>query len=260
MECENGAVKRIGFSGGRTAEVRDRVVSTLPLPLLVGLLGDAVPEAARAAASRLRFRHVRLLFLRLATARLSGNASIYIPEPAFCVSRIYDPGTGPRPWRRRARPRSSWKRRASGRRGRPAFGRGVPGKVVGELSTLRLLDPRDVLESRPHFIANAYPVCTNGYEGRGGRPGGSRRDRQPGDARTGGTFRLQPSPRPAAIRQGLRAPADRLPEGGLRLSQHAKGAAIRCRGRSGGRWPRARSSRRARHATTRPIGPGPGPF
>jgi protoporphyrinogen oxidase len=35
--------------------------------------------------------------------------------------------------------------------------------VVGELTALRLLNPRDVIESRHHFIANAYPVYTNDY-------------------------------------------------------------------------------------------------
>ena len=91
VECERGALTRIRFSDGRSVAVRDRVVSTLPLPLLVKMLGDAAPETARAAASRLRFRHVRLLFLRLGVSRLSDKASIYIPDPAFCVSRLYEP-------------------------------------------------------------------------------------------------------------------------------------------------------------------------
>ena len=34
---------------------------------------------------------------------------------------------------------------------------------MGELAALRLLNPRDVLESRHHFITNAYPVYTNDY-------------------------------------------------------------------------------------------------
>ena len=32
-------------------------------------------------------------------------------------------------------------------------------------AALRLLDPRDVVESRHHFIPNAYPVYTSGYAG-----------------------------------------------------------------------------------------------
>ncbi|HTD52427.1 MAG TPA: hypothetical protein VK780_05335, partial [Thermoanaerobaculia bacterium] len=113
---------------------------------------------------RLSFRHVRLLFLRLQSARMSGNASIYIPDPAFCISRIYEPKN-----------RSA----AMAPDGEtsvvveaPCFlGDAVQAlpadefaeRVVGELTTLRLLNPRDVIESRHHFIANAYPVYTNDY-------------------------------------------------------------------------------------------------
>ncbi len=165
LECSgDGAVRRIHFSGGRTREVEDRLVSTLPLPFLVGLLGDALPEPAREAASRLRFRHVRLLFLRLAKPRVSERASIYIPDPAFCVSRICEP-----------------KNRSSAMTPEnetsliveaPCF-RGdaverlsdeeFTGKVVAELSVLGLVEPKEVLETRAHFIPNAYPVCANGY-------------------------------------------------------------------------------------------------
>ena len=35
--------------------------------------------------------------------------------------------------------------------------------VLDELSALRLLDPRDVIESREHRLLNAYPVYENGY-------------------------------------------------------------------------------------------------
>jgi protoporphyrinogen oxidase len=164
VECDNGILRRIHSAGGQTLDVRDRIVSTLPLPFLVKLLGDAVPDPARAAASRLRFRHVRLLFLRLRSARMSGNASIYIPDPAFCISRIYEP-----------RNRSA----AMAPDGEtsvvveaPCFqGDAVERlpaeefteRVVGELTALRLLNPRDVIESRHHFISNAYPVYTNDY-------------------------------------------------------------------------------------------------
>ena len=164
LDCEGGVVRRIHGSAGQAIEARDRVVSTLPLPLLVRLLGDAVPEAAREAASRLRFRHVRLLFLRLAAARMSGNASIYVPDPAFCVSRIYEP-----------RNRSA----AMAPEGETALVVEAPcftgdaverlpaeafvEKVVGELAALDLLDPGSVIESRQHFIPNAYPVYAKNY-------------------------------------------------------------------------------------------------
>ncbi len=164
VECRAGAVGRIHFAAGQALDVRDRVLSTLPLPFLVKLLGDAMPEPARAAASRLRFRHIRLLFLRLKSARVSPYASIYIPDPASCISRIYEP-----------RNRSA-EMVPGGETSlvveAPCFSGdiverlpadGFAERVVAELAALRLLDPRDVLASRHHFIANAYPVYAKDY-------------------------------------------------------------------------------------------------
>jgi len=164
VEIERGRLRRIRSSGGRIYDVEDRVVSTLPLPLLVRLLGSAVPEAAREAAARLRFRHVRLLFVRLRIPRFSENASIYIPDPALCVSRIYEPKN--RSAEMAPEGETSIVVEAPCFRGDAvetlpdeAFAR----RVVGELSSLGLLDPRDVVETRPHFVANAYPVYTSAY-------------------------------------------------------------------------------------------------
>lgn len=164
LDCAGGRVRRIRFSGGRSRDVEDRVVSTLPLPLLVRLLGDALPEPARAAAARLRFRHVRLLFLRLGVERVSGRASIYIPDPAFCISRIYEPKN--RSAAMAPDGETSLVVEAPCFRGDAVeslsdteFTR----RAVAELSALGLLGPRDVLESRPHFVPNAYPVCASGY-------------------------------------------------------------------------------------------------
>jgi protoporphyrinogen oxidase len=163
-ECDDGVVRRIHFAEGQTLDVRGHVVSTLPLPLLVSLLGDALPAPARAAASRLRFRHIRLLFLRLQSARMSGHASIYIPDPAFCISRIYEPRN--RSAAMAPDGETSVIVEAPCFRG-DAVDRLPAGdfteRIVGELTALRLLNSRDVMDTRHHFIANAYPVYTNGY-------------------------------------------------------------------------------------------------
>ena len=37
-------------------------------------------------------------------------------------------------------------------------------RVVRELASLGLLDPRTVIESREHFVPNAYPVYAHGYQ------------------------------------------------------------------------------------------------
>jgi protoporphyrinogen oxidase len=105
-----------------------------------------------------------LLFLRLKSARLSGNASIYIPDPALCISRIYEPRN--RSAAMAPDGETSVVVEAPCFRGDPverlsadAFTK----RVIGELAGLRLLNPRDVIDSRHHWIANAYPVYTNDY-------------------------------------------------------------------------------------------------
>jgi protoporphyrinogen oxidase len=164
LECEAGVVRRIHCSGGRTLEAPERVVSTLPMPLLVRLLGAAVPDEARAAASRLRFRHVRLLFFRIRSERVSRYASLYVPDPAFCVSRVYEP-----------RNRSE----AMAPDGETSLVAEVPcfpgddverlpdealaERVKAELDALRLGRRLDVAEWRHHRIPNAYPVYSIDY-------------------------------------------------------------------------------------------------
>lgn len=164
LEGDRGRIARIRLADGRTHEVRDRIVSTLPLPLLVRLLGDAVPETARAAAARLRFRHVRLLFVRLAVERLSDKASIYVPDPAYCVSRIYEPknrsaAMAPERETSIVVEVPCFSGDAVERLPPDAFAE----KVLGELAALDLVPRRLVVETRHHFVANAYPVYANGY-------------------------------------------------------------------------------------------------
>jgi protoporphyrinogen oxidase len=164
LECEEGRVTRVRVFGGRTVEAPERVVSTLPLTVLVRLLGGALPDAARAAARRLRFRHVRLIFLRLKSSGLSGYASIYIPDPALCISRICEP-----------RNRSAAMAPA-GETSLVVEAPFFPGdaierlseeelaaRVIRELSCLGLVDPTDVLEWRHHRVPNAYPVYAIDY-------------------------------------------------------------------------------------------------
>src|SRR5208337_4687279 len=85
LECDRGRIRRIHFAGPHHVDPDARVVSTLPLTLTVKFLGDDVGDEVREAAAGLRFRHIRLFFLRLAQPSVSANASIYIPDPKMCV-------------------------------------------------------------------------------------------------------------------------------------------------------------------------------
>jgi protoporphyrinogen oxidase len=164
LECRGGAITHIHFAAGRAVATPGRVVSTLPLTLLVKFLGDQMPDEVRRIATRLRFRQIRLIFLRLRRPRVSAYASVYIPDPALCVSRLYEP-----------------KNRSAAMAPAdetslvvevPCFAddaihrtasETLAERVIGELAQLKLLDRRDVIDWKHHLLANAYPVYTRSY-------------------------------------------------------------------------------------------------
>ena len=164
IQCERGKIARILFAGGHVVEPRGRVVSTLPLTVLVKFLGEQISAEARQAAARLRFRQIRLFFLRLKRPQLSANASIYIPDPQFCISRLYEPKN-----------RSA----ALAPPGETSVVVEVPcfpddpiqrmpnedlaERVITELVALKLVDRAEVVEWKHHFLANAYPVYSLDY-------------------------------------------------------------------------------------------------
>jgi protoporphyrinogen oxidase len=164
FECDGGSIRAIRFAGRPAVAVRGPVVSTLPLTALVRCLGDALPAAARRAAARLRFRHIRLVFLRLGVPRHSRNATIYVPDPRLAVSRLSEPKN-----------RSP----AMAPEGETGLVVEVPcstgdalyeldrdlltARVVAELGGIGLLDPRTVVGSESRMLLNAYPVYSLDY-------------------------------------------------------------------------------------------------
>ena len=164
IQCERGTIARILFADGHALEPRGRVVSTLPLSVLVKFLGEQMSAAARQAAARLRFRQIRIFFLRLKRPQLSANASIYIPDPGFCISRLYEP-----------RNRSA----ALAPPGETSVVVEVPcflddpiqrmpnedlaERVISELVALGMMNRAEVVEWKHHFLANAYPVYSLDY-------------------------------------------------------------------------------------------------
>jgi len=164
LECRRGSVHRLHFAGHAPVEVSGKVVSTLPLTLLVRLLGDQIaPEAHRAAAA-LRFRHLRIVFLRLDQTGVSHHASIYLPDPTLCVSRVSEP---------KNRSLAMAPAHETGLVAEvPCFAgdaicdmppEELAARVIGELQQVRLIDRGRVMEWRHHFLANAYPVYELGY-------------------------------------------------------------------------------------------------
>jgi protoporphyrinogen oxidase len=159
LECRNGLVARICFADGPPTETSGRIVSTVPLSLLVRFLGENLPDAVHRAAGALRFRHIRLFFLRIARPRVSSNASIYFPDPALCISRVYEPKN--RSAAMAPAEETSLVVEVPCFAGDALFATAVEDlarRVIGELEGSGLIGPGDVVEWRHHFLANAYPV------------------------------------------------------------------------------------------------------
>ncbi len=164
FDCDGGAIRAIRFADRPSFAVRGRVVSTLPLTALVRCLGDALPAPARRAAARLRFRHIRLVFLRLGIPRHSRNATIYVPDPRLAVSRLSEP---------KNRSSAMAPEHETGlvvevpcSTGDALYGLDgdlLAARVVAELSGIGLLEPRTVLGSETRMLLNAYPVYSLDY-------------------------------------------------------------------------------------------------
>jgi protoporphyrinogen oxidase len=68
-----------------------RVWSTLPLPLLAGMTEPAAPAGALAAAGRLEFRAMVLVYVSVAGGRYTRFDAHYLPDSAIPVSRLSEP-------------------------------------------------------------------------------------------------------------------------------------------------------------------------
>jgi protoporphyrinogen oxidase len=164
LECDRNAIARIRFANGESIEPDDRVVSTLPLTLLVELLGEAVSADARHAVSRLRFRHIRLVFVRLKMPRVSPNASIYIPDARYCISRVYEPKNRSAAMAPAEETSLVAEVPCSGGDSVVRLSEDqIVDRVLSELVELRLVKRAEVIEWRHHFLLNAYPVYTIDY-------------------------------------------------------------------------------------------------
>jgi protoporphyrinogen oxidase len=167
LECDRNRIRRIHFAEQHHVDVDSRIVSTLPLTLTVKFLGDDVADRVREAAAGLRFRHIRLFFLRLAQPRVSPNASIYIPDPRMCVTRMYEP--------KNRSPKMAPSDETSLVVEVPCFTDDpiyatstddLAARVIAELDSIGIISASKVLEWRHHFLPNAYPVYSLNYQAR----------------------------------------------------------------------------------------------
>ncbi|MBI5202130.1 MAG: FAD-dependent oxidoreductase [Elusimicrobia bacterium] len=165
LDVEGGRLVRVRWRDGEPLDVEGRVVSTLPLPALARLLGEHSGPFALEAAARLRFRRLRLVFLRLAQPRVSENASIYLPEARYCVSRVHEPknrsaAMAPADETSLVAEVPCFPGDAIDELTAPALAR----RVVDELDAIGLISGGRVLEWRHELLPFAYPVYSRGYE------------------------------------------------------------------------------------------------
>jgi protoporphyrinogen oxidase len=139
-------------------EVRwSALVSTLPLPALVGLLHE-VPDAVREAASKLRATDVTWVAVGVRGPNLQPWHWVYTPEPEFMTYRIGSPsavfpGTAPAGT-------SSFYVEYSGPRSAEACARAA----VEDLVRARMIGrAADVLFTEPRVIRNAYVLYDAHY-------------------------------------------------------------------------------------------------
>jgi len=90
LSRDDHRIRRITINDDTRVGV-DSVVSTLPLTRVLRLLDPPPPDAVRAVAESMRFRHLRLVVLGLDHPRLTSNASLYFPERSVPFTRLYEP-------------------------------------------------------------------------------------------------------------------------------------------------------------------------
>ncbi|MTI33504.1 FAD-dependent oxidoreductase [Xanthovirga aplysinae] len=87
---DNGQIHSIEINHKEQLSV-DRVVSTLPISLLIQLMDPLPPQEILNVARQLRFQHLLLVAFFLDKPKVSGNASIYFPDKEFLFTRIVEP-------------------------------------------------------------------------------------------------------------------------------------------------------------------------
>ena len=93
VEHEGGRVKAVRWTHDGTEQRRetDHVWSTLPITALVRMMEPAAPAEVLAAADRIRYRGMILIYLVLETQQFTEYDAHYFPEIAVPISRLSEP-------------------------------------------------------------------------------------------------------------------------------------------------------------------------
>lgn len=90
LERDGDRITRVVYtSDGREHTLdADIVLSTLPLPALVGMTTPALPAAVSAHASKLRYRSLKLIYIALKRAQMTDYHWVYLLDEQFRVNRL----------------------------------------------------------------------------------------------------------------------------------------------------------------------------
>jgi protoporphyrinogen oxidase len=87
---EDGKIIKVFYGDNKTENV-NRVISTLPINILINALEPAPPKQIIDIVNSIQYRNLYLCVLYLDRPYFSDNASIYFPESTYPFTRIYEP-------------------------------------------------------------------------------------------------------------------------------------------------------------------------
>lgn len=134
------ADKKTVHFGDKTAIPYDNLISTMPLPELIGII-DKAPTPVRQAASSLRYNSILCVNLGIRREDLNLRHWIYFPEEKFCAFRVSFPRnfskfTVPEKW-------SSVQAEISYSKSKPIRQRDIVEKVTRDLIKAKIIKPQD---------------------------------------------------------------------------------------------------------------------
>jgi protoporphyrinogen oxidase len=90
VEREGDRIRRVVYlNDGREDAIEcDGVLSTLPLPALVGMIQPALPPQVTAHAAKLRYRSLKLIYIVLKRKQLTDYHWVYLLDEHFRVNRM----------------------------------------------------------------------------------------------------------------------------------------------------------------------------
>jgi protoporphyrinogen oxidase len=160
----DGRIRAVELNGRETVDT-DRVVSTLPLPLFLGMLDPPCPAEVSELARGLSYRGLILVMLLLNRESITRSGTVYFPDPDFPFNRVSEP--------RNRSPRMSPPGKTSLLAEIPCGGNGSScgdrpeewiARVAGKLERIGWISGKDVFEAHAERLDRAYPILEIGHD------------------------------------------------------------------------------------------------